>query len=801
MFSRPPQDIFTGGSSAGAAHADAGHTGKASLRKNILVILAAIAFAASPARGSGAQTRPASAVVRTRLTKEITQRTLVERGVDILHVYSDGRVDLAVTDEQLAWIGAKGALVSVLERIDLAAPSALDENLGEYHTYAEMNALLDSLALANPSLARIDTIGTSLLGRHIRAIEISDNAGVDEGEPEILIMGAHHARELMSVEVPLLFAKYLLAHYGTDPAVTGLVDTRAVWIVPMLNVDGHVYVEQNHGGSSVNWWNKNRRPNGDGSYGVDPNRNYGYNWGYDDIGSSPDTWSWQYRGTGPFGERENQAVRNLCAGRHFILSLSYHSYGEQILFPWGYAALNTPDHDLFLAIGDSLRQGNGYAVGNAASGEIYITNGDSDDWLYGDTQTKNRVFGYTIELNSYEEGGYSPPESQIQPTFEKMLAMNLAALRVAADPRLHEGPWPPAMNPVASSAPPAYDISWSGADPQDPHSPICYELTEIKNLAGSVDSVESPGALWTTDGFVLTDARAYAGSRSFYSGRGDDLRSTLSMANIYPGWLPQTLSCRLWYDIEQDWDYAYLEGSLDDGATWITIPGSLTTNLDPNGTNRGNGITGVSGGWVNATFDLSSLMTSGSGFILLRFLYVTDGLTSGEGIYVDLVNPVTRCERSSVIASNLGSTSFRRWPDEIGSFIYFVRAFDAMANASARSDLAAWQVDAISDSTPIPLASRLEQNYPNPFNPSTTLQFDVGAAAATEGRTAAVSLRLYDVSGRVIAVLREGRLPAGRYSATWDGRGTGGNPVASGLYFAELRLSGKVFVRKMILLR
>jgi len=771
------------------------------LRKNTLIILAACMLAACPIRESVAQTRPASSVIRTRLTKEITQTALVERGVEILHVYSDGRVDLAVTDEQLAWIGSRGALVSVLERIDLAAPSALDENLGQYHTYAEMNALLDSLALANPSRARIDTIGMSLLGRPIRAIEISDNAGVDEGEPEVLIMGAHHSREIMSVEVPLLFAKYLLANYGTDPVVTGLVDTRAVWIVPMVNVDGHVYVEQNHDGSSVNWWNKNRRPNGDGSYGVDPNRNYGYNWGYDDEGSSPDTESWQYRGTGPFSERETQAVRNLCRGRHFIISLSYHSYGEQILFPWGYEPINTPDNDLFFAIGDSLKQGNGYEVGNSASGAIYLTNGDSDDWLYGDTQTKNKVFGFTIELNSYEEGEYSPPENLIQPTFEKMLDLNLAALRVAADPRLHEGPWPPAMNPVASNDPPAYDISWSGVDPQDPHPPVLYELTEIKNLEGAVDSVEAPDALWTANGFALSSARAYAGSSSFYSGRGDNLVCTLGMANIYPAWLPQTLSCRLWYAIEEGWDYAYLEGSLDDGVTWVTLPGNRTTNLDPNGANRGNGITGSSGGWVGATFDLSSLVTGGSGFVLLRFLYHTDGTTNGEGIYVDLVNPVTRCERSSVIASNLGSTSFHCWPDEVGSFVYYVRAFDAMANASARSDLAVWQVDAIADSTPLPLVSRLEQNYPNPFNPSTTLRFTVGSSDARRGGRASVLLAIYDVSGRTVVVVKRAEMSPGAYAIPWNGLDARGRPVASGIYFAELRLGDASFVRKIVLMR
>ncbi|MCX5752963.1 MAG: M14 family zinc carboxypeptidase [Candidatus Krumholzibacteria bacterium] len=658
-----------------------------------------------------------------------------------------------------------------------------------------MNALLDSLALANPSLARVDTLGTSLLGRPIRAIRISDNVAADEGEPEILIMGAHHSREIMSVEVPLLFAKYLLERYGTDAAVTGLVDTRAVWIVPMMNVDGHVYVEQNHDGSSAIWWNKNRRPNGDGSYGVDLNRNYSYNWGYDDEGSSPETWSGQYRGTGPFSERETRAVRDLCARRHFVLSLSYHSYGEQILFPWGYAALDTPDNDLFFAIGDSLRQGNGYAVGNAASGEIYLTNGDSDDWLYGDTQAKNRIFGFTIELNSYDEGGYSPPDSLIQPTFEKMLGMNMAALRVAGDPRFHEGPWPPTMNPVTSSDPPAYEISWSGPDPQDPHPSISYELTEIKNLAGTVDSIEAPGALWATGGFALTNARAYAGSYSFCSGSGDNLLNTLSMANIYPLWLPQTLSCRLWYDIELDWDYAYLEGSLDDGDTWVTLPGDLTTNLDPNGANRGNGITGASGGWVSATFDLSSLMAGGSGFILLRFLYVTDGSVNGEGLYVDLVNPVTRCARSSVIASSLGSTSFRCWPDEIGNFIYYVRAFDAMANASERSDLAVWQVDAISDSTPHPFASGLEQNYPNPFNPATTIGYYLS-------RHAHVTLEVYDARGRLVASLANGQGQASGYHAMeWDGRDASGNAAASGVYFYRLRAGTLVQSRKMILMR
>ncbi len=742
-----------------------------------------------------------SAVVRTRLTKALSQKALVERGVDILHVYRDGRADLAVTDEQLAWIQSKGVLVAVLERDMLAAPAALDENLGLYHTHAEMETELASLAASYPSLARIDTLGTSVEGRVIRALKISDMVSIDEDEPEALIMGCHHARELMSVEVPLKFARYLLEHYGTDPLVAGLVDSREIWIAPMINVDGHVYVEQNHESSSSYWWRKNRANNGDGSFGVDLNRNYSYQWGYDNVGSSPTPSSAVYRGTGPFSEPETRAVRDFCAGREFAMSLSYHSYGELILYPWGYAAINTIEDELFAALGDSLSRGNGYIAGNAASGAIYIVNGDSDDWLYGDAALKEPVYAFTVELNSYEEGGFAPPESLIQPTFDAMLVLNLRFLEFAGNPRNLLGPQPPSMNEIAMLNPPSYEISWSGPSAQDPNPAVSYSLVEIKDLTGILDSIEAGNSLWNLDGFVISGARSFVGVSSFYSGRGDNLLRTAGMKHVYPMWFSPTLACRLWYDIEQDWDYAYLEGSVDGGATWRTIPGDRTTDSNPNGNNRGNGITGSSGGWVSATFDMRSLMICETGGLLLRFLYSTDASVNKEGIYVDAVNPAIAVERESTIASNLATTWYHRWPEETGSFIYHVRAFDAEGHASRMSNLAVVAVNDLTGAETPPLSSGLEQNYPNPFNPATTLRFTVGPLEAPGAGTAATSLRLYDAAGRTVAVLREGSLAAGMYSVDWDGRGAGGKPVASGIYFAELRIGPRTYVRKLVLLK
>jgi hypothetical protein len=769
------------------------------LKRIALFILAVAAIGLVTAEASHGDEGGAGVLVRTRITRDLTQKMLVERGVDILHVYRDGRADVVVTPDQLSWLVSTGAFALSLQGA-FAAPLDLDQNLGEYHTYAEMEAELNTLASSYPALTRLDTLGTSIEGRLIRAIKISDNAAVDEDEPEVFIMGNHHARELMSVEVPLLLARYLLENYGVKPSVTNLVNEREIWIAPMINPDGHVYVELNHTGPSYNWWRKNRRPNAGGSYGVDLNRNYGYMWGYDNIGSSPTPSSSVYRGTGPFSEPETRAVRDFCARHSFIIDLSYHSYGELILYPWGYAPIYTVEQDLFAAMGDSLRRGNDYTAGNTATGAIYLTNGGSEDWGYGDTTTKNKIYAFTVELNSLAEGGFSPPESLIQPTFDKVLELNLALIRFAGNPQQVLGPWAPTMNAITMLNPPNYEVSWSGVYPGDPNPPVSYELTEVKNLEAVTDSCEYGDTLWTQGGFVFSTARAAVGLFSYYSGRGDNLYKTLAMANIVPYWFDQTLTCRLWYDIEDGWDYAYLEGSADQGLTWITLPGNRTTNMNPNGSNRGNGITGYSGGWVTATFDLRDLFLSESGFALLRFSYVTDSAVSNEGIYIDLVSPTPKAERTKVLASGRPETWFHCWPTELGTYLYYVRAFDADGNASRLSDLAAHQVDDLAGMKPPVLNSVLWPNYPNPFNPATSIAFSIGADDVGGARTVPVNLSVYDVTGKRVAVLVDRAMEAGTYSFVWMGEG-GGRKLASGVYFARLTVGRETFTGKMVLLR
>lgn len=726
---------------------------------------------------------------------------MVERGIDILYLSPEGYLDVVADAKQLEYLFSQPMPVSVIltPQMALAAP-ALDENLGDYHTYAEMAAALQDMQTNYPALASFDSIGTSIEGRSLYVLKISDNVIVDEEEPEVLYMGCHHARELMSVDIPLRFAQYLLDNYGILPEVTALVDAREIFFVPMVNPDGHYYVQQNHTDWWGNWWRKNRRDNGDGSYGVDLNRNYGYQWGYDDTGSSPVPSNPVYRGSSPFSEPETQAVRDFAISRNFELWFSYHSYGELLLYPWGYISGYTPDHALFYALGDTLTSSNGYFDGNTAMGAIYPTNGDSDDWGYGEDTAKNVIFAFTPEVNTYEEGGFGPPDTMIVPTFNKLLPMNMLLLELADTPQRVLPPLVPAMYPIEDPYHPIFTLSWSGNIPGDPNPVSNYELIEYKNLSTlPQDAAESLSPLWNFNGFIM-GGRAYEGSGSYYSDTGNSLANGMEMATFYHvSEETDTFTFWAWYDIEPDYDYAYCEVSEDEGLIWTPIEGNITTTSNPHGVNRGNGITGASGGWVHAIFPLDGYLSQD---IRLRLRYITDSYVYEEGFYCDLIGPVSTYEQLTNLGSGLTDSSHTVIPSETGHFTYRVRAIDADGHRSGWSNTASIQIDDVSDvaASTAPLQSHLGANYPNPFNPVTRIPYWVGAQSA--GGAIPVTLKIYSVSGALLKTLVDRSHEPGRYSAVWTGRDDAGRPVASGVYFARLTVGTEdAFSRKLVLLK
>jgi len=346
---------------------------------------------------------------------------VADMGIDILQV-TPGQVIAHVSPSDRGALEAAGFSFKVLvEEVEayMRAQEAAQKKIStvQYLTYATLNQALYEMEIS--PVAKVFNIGSSIEGRDILAVRISDNPEVDQpGKPKVLLVGGHHAREWISVDVPYYIALHLVDNYGVDPEVTALVDNGVIWVVPLLNPDGHQYSVDTY-----RMWRKNRRNNG-GSFGVDLNRNYAYGWG--GSGSSGVSSSETYRGTAPFSEPESQAFRDLFLSRQWKAMVSYHSYGQLILYPWGNTYDRAHDHyrlDIFAEeMAQVIRSVHGVNYTPDKGSGLYLASGTTDDWTYAVAG----VMSYTIELRPVSAlVGFNLPPSQIMPTSEENIAAAL----------------------------------------------------------------------------------------------------------------------------------------------------------------------------------------------------------------------------------------------------------------------------------------------------------------------------------------------------------------------------------------
>ena len=300
-------------------------------------------------------------------------------------------------------------------------------SMGGFYTYAEMIAEIDNMAALYPTLITtkqaISPIN-SIEGRPLYYVKISDNPSVDESEPEVLYNSLHHAREAQSLSQLIYYMWYLLENYSTNPEIKGIVDNTEMYFVPCVNPDGYIY-NQTINPSGGGMWRKNRRNNGDGTFGVDLNRNYGGHWGYDNLGSSPTTSSDTYRGTSAFSEPETQAMRDFCNSRSFKSALNNHTYSNLLIYPWGYIpSFYTPDSALYVNWANLLTKDNQFLYGTGDQTVNYTTNGDSDDWMYGEQVTKPKIMSMTPEAGSSDDG-FWPDITRIEEICKTTLSQNI----------------------------------------------------------------------------------------------------------------------------------------------------------------------------------------------------------------------------------------------------------------------------------------------------------------------------------------------------------------------------------------
>lgn len=554
---------------------------------------------------------------------------------------------------------------------------------GQYHSLAEMEDILEDIANDHPDITELYSIGTTCQGRDIWCLEITDNPGVDEGEPGVFFMGLHHAREWPTLEICLHICNELTSGYGS------FVNSNRIWVVPCVNPDGYYYChDQGHD------WRKNRRYFPEyGTYGVDLNRNYAGSsngdpdgaWGSVGTGSIthyPD--HEVYCGPEPFSEYETQAIRDIFLEYDIHATISWHTHGELVLWPWGYSYSTTPDNTYMKQVGEAMAQeitrqsGSGHYTPQQAA-NLYPTTGDTIDWAYGYSHyiLGRPTFAYTIEACS----SFHPSAGVLDQVCDENFDGALVLLEEAEDIRdtVTRRVIPPVIDEMEEpDIDGDYTVSW---DEQNPDAnPTKFQLDELIGPYIDIDDAESGTGFWSLDDFSLSNTRYHSPSLSYKSGNGNN--KVFSMVTVDP--IPVTEGMNLefwtWYDIEYNYDYAMVEVSLD-GRSYDLL----------------GGFTGSSSTWQQKQYPLTNYTGKS---IFIRFRYITDDYTLGEGIYFDDITPVVEWDSITTLSDSITTNYYDVTGKVDGIYYYRVKGYNSEHGWGDFSILEDMEVDIFDNDPP-----------------------------------------------------------------------------------------------------
>jgi hypothetical protein len=436
------------------------------------ILAAALAALALPALALAANPK----LVRITLSPRVPLTRVLEAGLDVADARSGAWADVLEWPGDEGTIAALGAETTVLDddpglhaaernraelaRIVRVAPklvrSAAREDgawriesfppegtgsLGGFWSLAEVKMKLDDL-VASDTLGlvadKLDTLGYSLQGRPVWGLKIGTAVDAPDTRPMVYYAALTHAREPEGMHALFHFVDDLLGQYTTDPVARYLLEHRQIYICPVVNPDGYSFNKRIYDSTGTfGFWRKNLRDNNnnmhtDAGEGVDINRNYGFKWNYDNVGSSGTSSSDAYRGTAAWSEPETRIQRDLVDSIRPVTSFSYHTYSDLFVHPWGWTTAGTPDSALFQGWSDQLSITNGFVAGPGPR-ILYEVNGEFCDWMYGDTLLKPKAYAWTPEIGLGSDG-FWPPPSRIAPLNETVLRPSWQVAGIA-------GPW------------------------------------------------------------------------------------------------------------------------------------------------------------------------------------------------------------------------------------------------------------------------------------------------------------------------------------------------------------------------
>ncbi|MDD4224556.1 MAG: M14 family zinc carboxypeptidase [Candidatus Cloacimonetes bacterium] len=788
-------------------------------------------------------------------TPSILQR-FISQDADIAAYKPGAWLDLVLTLEQFT------ALVKEFPSLRITQTEAqLKENLRfakdipGYRSYTQMLNELTQLQAQYPGLMQLSSIGTGWgsiyadqgatyyqnFDHELWAVKVSANVQLNEDEPAFYFVGEHHAREPLSTEACMGILIHLLENYGSDPVVTGILDTSEVWIVPLLNPDGHKIVLQ----ETDIWWRKNLRDNngnqsfnhgnyGTGWDGVDLNRNYSWHWGY--TSATDDQNSATYHGPEAFSEPETQALRDFLLSKPFLAGIGYHTYGEYVLYPYGYVdGVAAPDQAELASLAEVIAtmlpsQDYGtYAPG--PSWGLYPVSGGLDDWMYGETG----AFAYTIEMATQ----FIPPAAQVPQIVQHqvngalalLLRKNRNTLRghitdantgepisalvlvdgiddqpVYRKPRSSDPEFGsyhyflPAGYQTVHYLRPGYATQsltiYVSPDAQTIQD-ICLAPTPAQELNILVQNDffdPLPGAVLSFDdlplGELVSGPDGYITIADFHPGL---YRLTLSKPGYETLKLRREINCttitlRLTGQPVMSEDFELSLGNWTSTGAWNrtdseSFNGDYSLTDSPNGNYSNNGNSACS---LAEPIPLQNVQNANLQFQLKRSLAL-----DGDNL---IVEASTNGSSWIVLGFFEGSADWELQSYNLNSFIghnlYFRFRLNTTSYGSSNGvlidDLKLFvNADVSANSDPVmPPASLTLTAGPNPFSAVTSISLKTNSAVS------GINVGIYNLKGQLIRNLGTRDFGKGNHQLLWDGLDNRGNSVASGIYLLRVGTSG-----------
>lgn len=727
------------------------------------------------------------------------------------------------------------------ERIWLERAAKADKAvfpLNYYPSHAEIGTILDDFAAAYPTLARTFQWGSSVQGRELWGLVISDDVQNSEAEPEVRYSSSIHGDETVGIVLTLNFADYLLSNYGQPgyEEVTNLVDNYEIHLMPLHNPDGYVLDQR---------YNAN---------GVDLNRNY----------PEPD-------GSHPTQEVETQAMMSYIAGTHAVVSLNYHGGALVANYLWDWTYTLAPDNDALIPLcldysTTNLPMYNGsFSQGITNGADWYVATGTLQDWAYhahGDINTTLEVSNtkwpsagtLTTFWNDNRESMLNYAEAArygingVVTGDDTGLPLDATVTIVGNAKPVHTDPahgdyyklLPTGTYDVVVSADGYIDRTFTGV------STVWGTPTVLDVALLPLASGDLTGYVGAAGGLPLAarvDAYTYPlhqlTATTYADASGDFTLSGLfygeyTLEYRLDGYItgeqlvtldaPAVTAPDMLLDASEeilvfstDFDAGDMAGWTVDAGWGPVAPGAdgsaYAVNDSPSGSYPNNAGLACA---MSSGADLSGVFEG-----TLSFRAKWDIETNWDGCQLQVSvgggawSPVATAHTqngSGQGAQNSGEPYYEgsqaAWVSETVDLDPWLGEADVRFRFLLSSDSSitkdGFHFDTfvieglgvvVSDTSDTPAAfTRLDGVHPNPFNPGTTVSYELAAP----GRAV---LEIFDVQGRLVRTLLDGELPAGPGTAPWDGRRDDGARAASGLYFVRLRTAAEVHTAKAVLVK